>query len=103
MLAGSPRTARSSCLAGCCLGLLALIQAWAAPRALLAQDDVAAPDAKAARPTELPGEVKPELFYLLDKSGKLLPVPGFTFEDFIKLHRLQKRLDQQEQQPHYSI
>jgi hypothetical protein len=36
-------------------------------------------------------EVKPEVLYLRDKSGRLVPVPGFTYEDFIELVELQQR------------
>src|SRR5262245_14626964 len=38
-------------------------------------------------------EVKPELFYLPDKNGKLQAVPGFGFEDFIRLWRWQQQLE----------
>jgi len=37
-------------------------------------------------------EVKPEVLYLRDKSGRLVPVPGFTYEDFIELIGLKQRL-----------
>src|SRR6185295_1675313 len=116
MSAGRRRTIRCLWQLGCFTAtLLALVQA--APRVSFSQEGAAkapkkertkpaseeAPLLPSARNEELMGEVKPELFYLRDKSGKILPVPGFTFEDFIKLHRLQKRLDHEEQQPRFSI
>ncbi|MEX2139291.1 MAG: hypothetical protein WD894_08525 [Pirellulales bacterium] len=35
-------------------------------------------------------ELRPEVMYLRDKSGKLVPVPGFSYEDFLELLRLKQ-------------
>ena len=37
-------------------------------------------------------EVKPEVYYLRDKDGKLVPVPDFSYEEFKRLYDLDKRL-----------
>jgi hypothetical protein len=66
----------------------------------------AAPAASPALPADdkvLPGEALPKLYYLPDKDGKLLPVPGFTWERFFQLHKLQNGLDEKEQPPAFSI
>ena len=39
-------------------------------------------------------ELAPELMYLRDESGKLVPVPGFSYEDFLELMRLKHELAQ---------
>lgn len=57
-------------------------------------------DAAAASPV---GEVKPEVFYVRDKDGRLVPVPGFSYEDFIRYYRLKQQLDRPETAPHYSL
>ncbi|HEX3725374.1 MAG TPA: hypothetical protein VHV08_03995, partial [Pirellulales bacterium] len=51
----------------------------------------------------LPGEVMPPVYMLKDKDGKLQPVPGFGFEEFIELYKLKNQLDQQNQQPRFTI
>ena len=38
-------------------------------------------------------EVRPEVMYLREKSGRLVPVPGFSYEDFLELIRLKQRAD----------
>jgi hypothetical protein len=38
-------------------------------------------------------EVRPEVMYLREKSGRLVPVPGFSYEDFLELLRLKQRAD----------
>jgi hypothetical protein len=48
-------------------------------------------------------EAQPSLYYLKDKHGNLQAVPGFTFEEFERLFRLQNQLSQEEQRPRYSI
>lgn len=52
---------------------------------------------------ELPGEVKPSITYLPNKSGDLVPVPNLTFEDLMRAWEIIHRLDQQEQRPRFSI
>jgi hypothetical protein len=37
-------------------------------------------------------EVGPEIYYLEDESGKLVPVPGFRYADFVDLFRLREGL-----------
>jgi len=37
-------------------------------------------------------EVAPEIFYLRDDAGKLLPVPGFRYRDFVDLLRIKEGL-----------
>lgn len=37
-------------------------------------------------------EVGPEIFYLQDDAGRLVPVPGFRYSDFVELFRLQEGL-----------
>lgn len=44
-------------------------------------------------------EVAPELFYLQDDAGRLVPVPGFRYRDFIDLMRLRDGLPGQPQPP----
>ena len=48
-------------------------------------------------------EVKPEVFYLKDKDGNLQAVPGFSFEEFVKLYRLKNQLEKPEAEPHFSL
>lgn len=38
------------------------------------------------------GEVGPEIFYLEDDGGRLVPVPGFRYRDFVDLFRMQEGL-----------
>ncbi len=49
------------------------------------------------------GEVKPEVYYIRNKEGRLVPVPGFTYEDFIRLYRLKEKIDLPEATPRFSI
>lgn len=51
----------------------------------------------------LQGEVGPELYLLRDKQGKLQAVPGFSFEDFMELYRLKKRLTGGDERPRYIV
>jgi hypothetical protein len=51
----------------------------------------------------LPGETGPELYLLRDKEGKLQAVPGFSFEDFMELYRLKKRLIGGDERPRYIV
>ena len=48
-------------------------------------------------------EVKPEIFYVRDKENRLVPVPGFTYEDFVKYYRLKEQLDRPEVKPRYNL
>lgn len=64
----------------------------------------AGPETPAGSPTALPtapavAEVKPEIWYLRDARGGLLPAPGFGYEDFVELLRLREGLPARPQQP----
>jgi hypothetical protein len=48
-------------------------------------------------------EIKPELFYLRDKDGRLVPVPGFSYDDFVKYYRLKEQIDKPEIKPRFSL
>jgi hypothetical protein len=48
-------------------------------------------------------EVKPEVFYVRDKENHLVPVPGFTYDDFVKYFRLKEQLDRPDAKPHYDL
>ena len=73
--------------------------------AVPAQEVAASPESAApvAEPGTLPGEAGPPVYYLKDKNGKLQAVPGFTLEEFIDLFKLKNQLDQQNQQPDFTI
>ena len=59
------------------------------------------------KPDETPAtkieEAQPPLYYLKDKQGNLVPVPGFSFEEFEQLYKLKQGLVQQEPRPSYSL
>ncbi len=48
-------------------------------------------------------EIKPEVFYIRDKENHLVPVPNFTYDDFVKYYRLKEQLDRPEQKPRYNL
>ena len=48
--------------------------------------------ARAADPPPAVGEVGPEIYYLEDDAGRLVPVPGFRYRDFLELFRLREGL-----------
>ena len=48
-------------------------------------------------------ETQLPLYYLKDKDGNLQPVPGFSFEDFLKAYKYQRELEQPDRKPPYSI
>jgi hypothetical protein len=60
---------------------------------------------RAQAPRQADGEVvrveerKPEIFYLQDDSGGLVPVPGFRYRDFVELLRLKEGLPGPAQPP----
>jgi hypothetical protein len=60
------------------------------------------PPAEPAAPASV-GEVKPEVFYIRDKDNRLIPVPGFSYDDFIKYYRLKEQLDRPEIKPRYNL
>jgi hypothetical protein len=63
--------------------------------------DAAPLASKGASP--LPGEVGPAEYLVPDRDGKLQHVLNFSFERFMRLYRLQQRLDPQDEQPHFVI
>jgi len=38
------------------------------------------------------GEIGPEIYYLQDEGGRLVPVPGFRYRDFVELFKMQEGL-----------
>ena len=58
------------------------------------------PSAPAAPKLE---EAQPTLYHLKDKSGKLVPMPNFTLEDFEELYKLKHQLARQEQPPRFTL
>jgi len=47
--------------------------------------------------------VKPDVFLMKDKDGKLQPLLGWPFEYFMELYKFRNRLDGPEQKPRYSL
>ncbi|HEV3416194.1 MAG TPA: hypothetical protein VG056_05255, partial [Pirellulales bacterium] len=88
------------------LGLLAAngaVRADEPPPVPVAKPAVVQPPTKdTAAPTSV-NEVKPEVFYIRDKDNRLVPVPGFTYDDFIKYYRLKEQLDRPEVKPRYNL
>ena len=48
-------------------------------------------------------ELKPAIFYLPDKDGRLQAVFDFSYEDFVELYKLKQQLEQKEQRPRYTL
>ena len=48
-------------------------------------------------------EVQPETYYVRDENGKLVPVLGFSFEEWQRLYQLDKKLKQPSQPPRFSL
>jgi hypothetical protein len=48
-------------------------------------------------------ELKPTVFYLPDKEGKLQAVFDFNYEDFVELYKLKQQLEQKEQRPRSTL
>lgn len=48
-------------------------------------------------------EMKPPVYYVLDKDGKLVPMFGFQFEDFMRAFRQQQGLDRRSVPPRFVI
>jgi len=61
------------------------------------------PDAPAIPDVRPVQEASPPLFYLKDKSGNLVPVPGFRLEDFESMVKRQHRSGTADQAPRYTI
>jgi hypothetical protein len=66
--------------------------------AMLPGADAAEPAAAVAAPARIE-ERKPEIYYLEDDSGRLVPVPGFRYRDFVELLRLREGLPGPAQPP----
>lgn len=63
-----------------------------------------APRAATVAPDDvLEGEVLPKIFLLKDKDGKLQPMPGMGFEDFMEAWKQKQQLDQPVKLPAYSV
>lgn len=54
----------------------------------------------AADPVE---EVQPPVYYLKDKSGKLVPMFGFTLEDFLRVYNRMEGMGRQDRPPRYVL
>ncbi len=84
--------------AGYCLMLLFVVAAAAQSNGTVP----AAPAEETPRPAAIEESPLPT-FMLPDKNGKLVEVPGFTFEDFERAWRLLQGLTQQDPRPRFSI
>jgi hypothetical protein len=87
-------------------GLLCHATVWSALAA--AQESsprapAAAPEAGAARPAAPVTEAPLRLYYLKDKDGNLVPVPGFSLAELEELWREKQGLVHQERRPAFSI
>lgn len=77
--------------------MLAGVAVWATmAAAAVAQTGGDVPE---TRPAPAVVEVAPQLFYLQDDAGRLVPVPGFRYRDFIDLMRLKDGLPGQPEPP----
>lgn len=93
------------------LAVLFTIAASASTDPASAQEETSLPPPRAAptppseTDTALPAAVerKPELHYLLDEHGKLVPVPSFRWEDFAKLLALEETDHPTEELPAWVI
>ncbi len=76
-----------------------------APAAPSLTGESPAPAKAAAADTASPvgGEVKPPVYYLRDKDGKLVPVLGFKYEDFANLYQKMQALDRPQAAPQYTL
>jgi len=85
-------------LLGCCLAIAQDSSAGDAPEPS---------ETPAAKPSAAPSgnveQVQPVLYYLKDRSGKLVAVPGFALEDFEEAYKIKHDLDAAATQPRYSI
>jgi hypothetical protein len=99
-----PIRGRPRCVTALVVALLALAATIARPPRARADDADKAPRAAApvapvdvarppdATPRRLVGEATPELFYVEDDAGRLVPVPGFRYRDFMDLFRMKEGL-----------
>ncbi len=85
------------------LSLAALLLAVVAPCSAQVVPDGPAADAVAQESERVPARSArlPELHYLPDAQGNLVPVPGFSWEDFARLLSIQRQDDVAEQPPKF--
>jgi hypothetical protein len=50
------------------------------------------PAVASSEPPARVGEIGPEIYYLQDEGGRLVPVPGFRYRDFVELFKMQEGL-----------
>ncbi len=81
-----------------CMTMVSRLIAWLI-RGACAWITVATVAVAQSPPTVPVAEVVPELFYLQDDAGRLVPVPGFRYRDFIDLMRLRDGLPGQPEPP----
>lgn len=75
------------------LGLIAWAALGAAQgRAARAAEPAAVPPEPRSAAAPAVVEERPEIFYLQDAAGRLVPVPGFRYRDFLELFRLREGL-----------
>jgi hypothetical protein len=74
------------------LPVVLLLAAAAMPRAISGQEPTAPPAGPAGNSPSVIRERTPELYYLKDDSGRLVPVPGFRYADFLELFRIREGL-----------
>jgi len=79
------------------LGAAALaVASWVLAGVVAGQDPPSAPSPAvapaAAGDAPRVTEVGPQIFYLQDDAGRLVPVPGFRYSDFVELFRMQEGL-----------
>jgi hypothetical protein len=90
-----PRRCPSWVRAGCA-AVAAVSLTWAA--VAVGQQPEPAAGRTAARRAGV-GELAPEIFYLEDDGGQLVPVPGFRYRDFVELFRMKEGLPGPAQPP----
>ena len=96
---GSLGIAGRAILALACLAAVAIGQE-------IPSGEAAKPTPAAVKPADakpLPGEDQPSVYYLPDKNGELIAVPGWTLEQFTELFKLKNQLDEQNKQPPFAI
>lgn len=77
-----------------CAGVRVLIAAMAVALALVDArgTPAAAQEPAAVSPAARVSEIGPEIYYLEDEGGRLVPVPGFRYRDFVELFKMQEGL-----------
>lgn len=83
--------------------VLAFGQATPTPPAAKPATAGATPPKPAGPPAADVQEAKPEVYYVRDKEGQLVPVPDFTYEQFKRLYDLEQKLAQNSAPPSYVL